>query len=99
MRWDSLRRQAWLLYTKTENATIRRGHAPRKQTITLGPAISENIRAHLKQLLIKKSDIFASQHADMTGVPRHLAEHHLNTYKFVAPIAQKHGRGESQDNE
>jgi len=64
-----------------------------EQTLTLGPAISESIRAHLKQLLTTNKDIFAWQHADMTGVARHLAEHRLNTYKSVAPIAQKHGRG------
>ena len=58
-----------------------------EQTITLGLAVSENTRAHLKQLLTKNKDIFAWQHADMTGVPRHLAEHRLNTYKSVAPIA------------
>ena len=34
-------------------------------------------------------DIFVWQYSDMKGVPRNLAEHRLNTYKSVAPIAQK----------
>lgn len=60
-----------------------------EQPITIGPEISENIRDHLKQLLRKNIDVFAWQPSDMIGVPRELAQHKLNTYRSVEPIAQK----------
>ena len=60
-----------------------------EQTVTLGPAISESVRAHLKHLLRKNIDIFAWQYSDMTGVSRNLAEHRLNTYRSVASVAKK----------
>ncbi|XP_076905775.1 uncharacterized protein LOC143561639 [Bidens hawaiensis] len=59
------------------------------QTVTIGPAISEIVRTFLKQLLTKNIDIFAWQPADMTGVPRSIAEHKLRVNPMFTPIVQK----------
>jgi len=61
-----------------------------EQTITIGSTISDVTCQRLKQLLTEFNDIFAWQPADMPGVPRHLSQHSLNTYKNAQPIAQKH---------
>ncbi|KAI3807946.1 hypothetical protein L1987_23884 [Smallanthus sonchifolius] len=60
-----------------------------EQPITNDTTISHSTREHLKQLLIKYADVFAWQPSDMQGVPRAMAEHRLQTYKAVKPIAQK----------
>ncbi|XP_076884194.1 uncharacterized protein LOC143533232 [Bidens hawaiensis] len=59
------------------------------QTITIGPAISEIVRTFLNQLLTRNVDIFAWQTADMTGVPRRIAEHKLRVNITFTPIVQK----------
>ncbi|XP_076910186.1 uncharacterized protein LOC143567733 [Bidens hawaiensis] len=59
------------------------------QTVTIGPAISEIVRTLLKQLLTKNMDIFAWQPADMTGVPRSIAEYKLRVNPMSTPIVQK----------
>ncbi|KAJ0556588.1 putative DNA/RNA polymerase superfamily [Helianthus annuus] len=60
-----------------------------EQTVTIGHAISPNIRTHLKQLLFRNMDIFAWTPADMIGVPRDVTEHCLNTYPSVEPKVQR----------
>ena len=60
-----------------------------EQTVTLGPTLSNEIRTHLKQLLLKNTGVFAWQPSDMVGVPHHVVEHSLNTYKNVEPVVQK----------
>ncbi|KAI3807942.1 hypothetical protein L1987_23880 [Smallanthus sonchifolius] len=60
-----------------------------EQPITNDTTISHSTREHLKQLLIKYAGVFAWQPSDMQGVPRTMAEHRLQTYKAVKPIAQK----------
>ncbi|XP_076949398.1 uncharacterized protein LOC143622028 [Bidens hawaiensis] len=59
------------------------------QTITIGPAVSGIVRTFLKQLLTKNIDLFAWQPADMTGVPRMIAEHKLQVNPTFTPIVQK----------
>ena len=59
------------------------------QTVTIGPAISEPIRAALKRLLMKNTDVFAWTPADMTGVPRSKAEHELKVNPAFTPVVQK----------
>jgi hypothetical protein len=49
--------------------------------------LSPVIQRTLKGLLIENLDVFVFQHSDMTV--RRLAEHKLNTYKGMPPIAQK----------
>ncbi|XP_076933228.1 uncharacterized protein LOC143599055 [Bidens hawaiensis] len=59
------------------------------QTVIIGPAISEIVRTFLKQLLSKNMDIFAWQPADMTRVPRSIAEHKLRVNPMFTLIVQK----------
>ncbi|XP_076936518.1 uncharacterized protein LOC143603661 [Bidens hawaiensis] len=59
------------------------------QTIKIGPAISEIVRTFLKQLLTKNTYIFAWKSADMTGVPRKIAELKLRLNPTFMPIVQK----------
>ncbi|GJZ49295.1 reverse transcriptase domain-containing protein [Tanacetum coccineum] len=49
-----------------------------EQTITIGSTLTEKGRKELCALLKQNLDIFAWKPADMTGVPRHMAEHRLN---------------------
>ncbi|XP_076882310.1 uncharacterized protein LOC143530736 [Bidens hawaiensis] len=60
------------------------------QTVIIGPAISKIVRTFLKQLLTKNMDIFVWQPADMTGVPRSIAEHKLRV-RGVLRKKQKKG--------
>ncbi|MFS7987572.1 hypothetical protein Hanom_Chr11g01024541 [Helianthus anomalus] len=59
-----------------------------EQTVTLGHALSPTIRACLKQLLFRNQDIFAWTPADLTGVPREIAQHFLNTLPGIKPVIQ-----------
>ncbi|GJV44989.1 reverse transcriptase domain-containing protein [Tanacetum coccineum] len=52
-----------------------------EQTIMIGSALTEEGRNKLCGLLQRNLDIFAWKPADMTGVPRHIAEHRLNVRK------------------
>nr|GEZ77046.1 reverse transcriptase domain-containing protein [Tanacetum cinerariifolium] len=49
-----------------------------EQTITIGSTLTEEGRKELCGLLRHNLDIFVWKPADMTGVPRHIAEHGLN---------------------
>ncbi|XP_035838075.1 uncharacterized protein LOC118485749 [Helianthus annuus] len=60
-----------------------------EQTVTIGHTISSDIRTRLKQLLCRNMDIFVWTPADMTGVPRNITEHCLNTYPSVEPKVQR----------
>ncbi|GJY43595.1 reverse transcriptase domain-containing protein [Tanacetum coccineum] len=55
-----------------------------------------NGRNKLCGLLQQNLDIFAWKPADMTGVPRHIAKHHLNVRKGCYPVRQKK-RGQTAD--
>ncbi|XP_022026101.1 uncharacterized protein LOC110926690 [Helianthus annuus] len=59
-----------------------------EQTILLGHAMSPTIRIQLKSLLSNNKDIFAWCPADMTGVPRDIAQHCLNIKPSVDPVIQ-----------
>ncbi|GKA05105.1 reverse transcriptase domain-containing protein, partial [Tanacetum coccineum] len=47
----------------------------------IGSTLTEEGRNKLCGLLQRNLDIFAWKPADMTGVPRHIAEHHLNIWE------------------
>ncbi|KAJ0453838.1 putative DNA/RNA polymerase superfamily [Helianthus annuus] len=59
-----------------------------EQTVTLGQALSNNVRAHLKQLFFKNKEIFSWTPADMTGFPCDIAQHCLNTMLGIKPMVQ-----------
>ncbi|GJS55970.1 hypothetical protein Tco_0629332 [Tanacetum coccineum] len=56
------------------------------QTIAIGSTLTEEGRKALCDLLRRNLDIFAWKPEDMTGVPRHLAEHHLNGREGCSPV-------------
>ncbi|GKB77693.1 reverse transcriptase domain-containing protein, partial [Tanacetum coccineum] len=67
-----------------------------EQTIMIGSTLTEEGRNKLCSLLQRNLDIFAWKPADMTGVPRHIAEHRLNVRKGCSPVRQKK-RGQAAD--
>ncbi|GKB04838.1 reverse transcriptase domain-containing protein [Tanacetum coccineum] len=60
-----------------------------EQTIAIGSTLTEKGRKELCTLLGQNLDVFAWKPADMTGVPRHTAEHRLNVREGCSPIRQK----------
>ncbi|GJW94426.1 reverse transcriptase domain-containing protein [Tanacetum coccineum] len=49
-----------------------------EQTVMIGSNLTERARVKMCNLLQQSLDVFAWIPADMTGVPRHIAEHRLN---------------------
>ncbi|GKC21514.1 reverse transcriptase domain-containing protein [Tanacetum coccineum] len=62
----------------------------------IGSTLTEEGRNKLCDLLQRNLDIFAWKPADMTGVPRHIAEHRLNVREGCSPVRQKK-RGQAAD--
>ncbi|GKB63435.1 reverse transcriptase domain-containing protein [Tanacetum coccineum] len=60
-----------------------------EQTIAIGSTLIEEGRKKLCGLLRQNLDIFAWKPADMTGVPRHMAEHRLNVHEGCFPVRLK----------
>ncbi|GJW74783.1 reverse transcriptase domain-containing protein [Tanacetum coccineum] len=60
-----------------------------EQIIAIGSTLTEKGRKELCALLRQNLDVFAWKPADMTGVPRHMAEHRLNVREGRSPIKQK----------
>ncbi|GKD96544.1 reverse transcriptase domain-containing protein, partial [Tanacetum coccineum] len=60
-----------------------------EKTIAIGSTLTEKGRKELCALLRQNLDVFAWKPADMTGVPRHIAEHRLNIREGCLPIRQK----------
>nr|GEX32179.1 hypothetical protein [Tanacetum cinerariifolium] len=60
-----------------------------EQTIVIGSTLTEEGRKALCQLFRRNLDIFAWKPEEMTGVPRHLAEHRLNVREGCLPVRQK----------
>ncbi|GJV08373.1 reverse transcriptase domain-containing protein [Tanacetum coccineum] len=67
-----------------------------EQTVMIGSTLTEEGRNKLCGLLQRNLDIFAWKPADMTGVPRHIAEHRLNVREGCSPVRQKR-RGQAAD--
>ncbi|GJV85266.1 reverse transcriptase domain-containing protein [Tanacetum coccineum] len=67
-----------------------------KQTIMISSTLTEEGRNKLCNLLQRNLDIFAWKPADMTGVPRHIAEHRLNVWEECSPVRQKK-KGQAAD--
>nr|GEV66405.1 hypothetical protein [Tanacetum cinerariifolium] len=59
------------------------------QEVVIGGTLSDKGRTKLCSVLKKNLDIFAWQPSDMTGVPRSVAEHRLNTREGYSPVRQK----------
>nr|GEW49111.1 reverse transcriptase domain-containing protein [Tanacetum cinerariifolium] len=59
-----------------------------EQTVMIGSTLTEGGPNKLCGLLQRNLDIFAWKPADVTGVPRHIAEHRLNMREGCSPIRQ-----------
>ncbi|GJT54405.1 reverse transcriptase domain-containing protein [Tanacetum coccineum] len=62
----------------------------------IGSTLTKEGRKKLCNLLQRNLDIFAWKPADMTGVPRHIAEHRLNVQEGCFSVRQKK-RGKAAD--
>ncbi|GJT40552.1 hypothetical protein Tco_0940417 [Tanacetum coccineum] len=62
----------------------------------IGSTLTEEGRNKLCGLLQRNINIFSWKPADMTGVRRHIAEHHLNIREGCSPVRQKK-RGQTTD--
>ncbi|GJY14947.1 hypothetical protein Tco_0385369 [Tanacetum coccineum] len=60
-----------------------------EQTVMIGSTLTEEGRNKLCGLLQRNLDIFAWKPTDMTGVPRHIAEHRQNMREGCSPVRQK----------
>ncbi|GJV91006.1 hypothetical protein Tco_1538819, partial [Tanacetum coccineum] len=60
-----------------------------EQTVAIGSTLTEKGRKELCSLLKQNLDIFFWKPADMTGVPRNIAEHRLNIREGYSPVRQK----------
>ncbi|GKC64624.1 hypothetical protein Tco_1097222 [Tanacetum coccineum] len=67
-----------------------------EQTVMIGSTLTEEGRNKLCGLLQRNLDIFAWKPADMTGVPKHIAEHRLNVREGCSLVRQKK-RGQTAD--
>ncbi|GKF39688.1 hypothetical protein Tco_0119749, partial [Tanacetum coccineum] len=67
-----------------------------KHTVIIGSTLIEEGHNKLCSLLQRNLDIFSLKPADMTGVPRHIVEHHLNVWEGCSPVRQKK-RGQAAD--
>ncbi|GJY65512.1 reverse transcriptase domain-containing protein [Tanacetum coccineum] len=67
-----------------------------KQTVMISSTLTEEGHNKLCGILQRNLDIFAWKPADMTGVPRHIAEHRLNVREGCSPVRQKK-RGQAAD--
>ncbi|GJT70333.1 reverse transcriptase domain-containing protein [Tanacetum coccineum] len=59
------------------------------QLVTIGGGLSAECRHALIHTFRKNVDIFAWTPTDMTGIPRAITEHSLDTYPHIEPKAQK----------
>nr|GEW55908.1 reverse transcriptase domain-containing protein [Tanacetum cinerariifolium] len=67
-----------------------------EETIMISSTLIEEGRNKLCNLLQRNLDIFTWKPADISGVPRHIAEHRLNVRKGCSPVRQKK-RGQAAD--
>nr|GEW22376.1 reverse transcriptase domain-containing protein [Tanacetum cinerariifolium] len=59
------------------------------QTVMIGSGLTKEGRDKLYELLQNNLDMFAWTPMDMTGIPRHIAEHRLSIRKGCQPTRQK----------
>ncbi|GKC54606.1 reverse transcriptase domain-containing protein [Tanacetum coccineum] len=74
--------------TEEKNQVAIHPEYPEK-AVVIGSTLIEEGRKELCGLLRRNLDIFAWKPADMTGVPRHIAEHKLNIREGCLPVRQK----------
>nr|GEV13153.1 reverse transcriptase domain-containing protein [Tanacetum cinerariifolium] len=68
-----------------------------EQTIAIGSTLTEEGRNELCGLLRRHLDVFAWKPTNMTGVPRHIAEHRLNVHEGCLPMRQEKKRRQAPE--
>ncbi|GJU45740.1 reverse transcriptase domain-containing protein [Tanacetum coccineum] len=58
------------------------------QQVIIGAELPTRLKDQLRHMLRANNDIFAWSPADITGIPRHLAEHKLNIHPRTFPVKQ-----------
>ncbi|XP_071704767.1 uncharacterized protein [Rutidosis leptorrhynchoides] len=79
----------------TDNMVVINPEYP-DQKIKVGSNVSADTKKQIVQLLAQYMDVFAWCKNDMTGVPRHIAEHKLNVNPSLKLVVQKR-RGMAPD--
>ncbi|XP_071688149.1 uncharacterized protein [Rutidosis leptorrhynchoides] len=57
-----------------------------EQKIKIGGGLSDETKFKLRNILASNTDVFVWKEADMTGVPREIAEHKLNANPSLTPV-------------
>ncbi|GKB78111.1 reverse transcriptase domain-containing protein, partial [Tanacetum coccineum] len=70
-----------------EHIIVNEEHS--KQTLAIASNLPKTLKEKLRELLHSNKDIFAWTPADMTSIPRELAEHRLNIHPRIFPVWQK----------
>ncbi|XP_071693735.1 uncharacterized protein [Rutidosis leptorrhynchoides] len=60
-----------------------------EQKVKIGGSLTHETKEKLRNILISNSDVFCWRDADMTGVPREIAQHYLRASTNLTPIKQK----------
>ncbi|GKD73092.1 hypothetical protein Tco_1331374 [Tanacetum coccineum] len=76
------------LYNKPPEKVVIHDDYP-DQTITIRGNVSVKYRSELIEILRKHGDAFAWTPADMTAIPRFIAEQELKTYPHIEPRVQR----------
>ncbi|GJT61088.1 hypothetical protein Tco_1004621 [Tanacetum coccineum] len=79
---------AWMNFMVDHTAGVR-NDLRAQNAAACGFTLTEEGRKKLCSLLRQNLDIFARKPADMTRVPRHIAEHRLNVREGCFPVRQK----------
>ncbi|XP_071712197.1 uncharacterized protein [Rutidosis leptorrhynchoides] len=72
-----------------ENGSISPNPAFPDQKIITGSTLTKETKDKLYNILAANLDVFTWQVSDMTGIPRHIAEHKLNVNPNIPPVCQK----------
>ena len=72
---------------KTEEVKVNDKYP--EQLVTINAGLSPECKYELKKLLRANMDVFAWKPSDMTGIPRHITEHHLHDNPSREPVRQK----------
>ncbi|GJZ23750.1 hypothetical protein Tco_0561209 [Tanacetum coccineum] len=71
----------------TEHVVINSAYPD--QSVAIAASLPKMLKKQLHELLCSSKDVFAWTPADMTGIPRELAEHKLNIHPRTFPVWQK----------
>ncbi|GKD97878.1 hypothetical protein Tco_1381775 [Tanacetum coccineum] len=86
---DGLRTRRPTPQVKEERVKVAINPEHPEQTVMIGSNLTDKARVKMCNLLQRSLNVFAWTPADMTAIPRHIAEHRLNVREGCQPIRQK----------